>query len=364
MAKKSMERVRDNLYIIWTIAAKDIVDALKNRLVISFIIMGSVILLLPKLLPYIFEQTAPALQIYEVGESRWIAHLQDDPALSVIKVHSEQEFRLALCNELDPGIGLRISQDFDHVMSTGGTLELQGYVCWSKRFQASGLRPIFEQQLSQSLGRPVIIQTEENIVFPPSEGVLFMSLTAVNLVVVILLIGIVLVPNLLFEEKQAKTMQALLVSPASISQMVVGKALAGLFYILVTAVVIFAITWVDVIHWGAVVVFVIAGGIFSVAMGLALGSFYEKPQNIAGWMMALLLLLVGATLVKMLGIELPTLVESILPWVPSVALAEICRAAYSETFSATRILTDLGIVLAVSLPLYALVIWKVRRLDR
>jgi len=57
-------------------------------------------------------------------------------------------------------------------------------------------------------------------------------------------------------------------------------------------------------------------------------------------------------------------VESILPWVPSVALAEICRASFSEAVSAAQVLTNLGIVLAVSLPLYALVIWKVRRSDR
>ena len=81
-------------------------------------------------------------------------------------------------------------------------------------------------------------------------------------------------------------------------------------------------------------------------------------------MTALLLLLVGAILVKMLGMDLPALVESILPWVPSVALAEICRAAFSETVHATQVLDNLGIVLAVSLPLYALVIWKVRRSDR
>jgi hypothetical protein len=113
-----------------------------------------------------------------------------------------------------------------------------------------------------------------------------------------------------------------------------------------------------------VMLFVIGGEIFSVAVGLVLGSFYEKQQDMVGWMTAILLLLVGAIVVKMLGVELPVLVENILPWVPSVALAEICRAAFSETVPVTRVLTDLLIVLSVSLLLYALVIWKVRRSDR
>ena len=218
--------------------------------------------------------------------------------------------------------------------------------------------------LSQSLGQPVIIQVEGNIVYPPTEGVLFLSLATMNSVLMILTMGIFLVPSLLIEEKETKTMQALLVSPASIGQVVVGKALAGSFYILVTAVMIFAISWAEVIHWEMAILFVIGGGFFSVSVGLVLGSFFEKQQDMVGWMIALLLLLVGAILVKMLGIELPGLVERILPWVPSVALAEICRAVFSEAVPATRVLTNLGIILVVSLPLYALVIWKVRRSDR
>jgi ATP/ADP translocase len=99
-------------------------------------------------------------------------------------------------------------------------------------------------------------------------------------------------------------------------------------------------------------------------VGLVLGSFYEKQQDMVGWMTALLLLLVGAILVNMLGMELPALVKSILPWVPSVALADMCRASYSESVSLNQIGLNLGVVLAISLPLYGLVIWKVRRSDR
>jgi ABC-2 type transport system permease protein len=186
----------------------------------------------------------------------------------------------------------------------------------------------------------------------------------VNSILLILLMGVFLVPSLLIEEKENKTMHALLVSPASISQVVVGKALAGWFYILVTAVMIFVISWTEVIHWEMAVLFVIAGGFFSVAVGLVLGSMFDKHQDMVGWVTALVLILVGAILVRSLGMELPVLVESLLPWVPSVALAEILRAAFSQTIDLTQVLISLGIVLVVSLLLYAFVIWKIRRSDR
>jgi ABC-2 type transport system permease protein len=364
MSKNNRHTLADTLNITWTIASKDIVDALKNKVVVLMIIMLSIMLIVPKMLPLIFEQSQTVLPVYDMGKSSLVAELRNNHDISVQGLRSEQELHAALCGAIYPLIGLRIPADFDLLLAAGKQVELQGYVCWGKRYQVSELQPILEGILSQSLDLPVTVHIEGNIVYSPSSGVLSFSLATINSVLMILMMGIFLVPSLLFEEKETKTMQALLVSPASIGQVVIGKALAGSFYILVTAVMIFAISWADVIHWDMVMLFAIGGGIFSVAVGLVLGSFYEKQQDMVGWMTAILLLLVGAILVKMLGVELPALVENILPWVPSVALAEICRAAFSETVPVSRVLTDLWIVLSVSLPLYALVIWKVRRSDR
>ncbi len=364
MSEKSSCTLTDYLNITWTIASKDIVDALRNKVVVSMIIMLSILLLVPKMLPLILEQTQIVLPVYDMDNSAVVAELRNNPDISVQRLLSEQELHTALCGAIYPLIGLRIPVDADQLLAAGKQVEFQGYVCWSKRYQVSELRPILEGILSQSLDLPVTIHIEGNIVYPPSNGVLSLSLATINSVLMILMMGIFLVPSLLFEEKETKTMQALLVSPASIGQVVIGKAMAGSFYILVTAVMIFAISWADVVHWDMVMLFVVGGGIFSVAVGLVLGSFYEKQQDMVGWMTALLLLLVGAIVVKMLGVELPVLVKNILPGVPSVALAEICRAAFSEAVPITRVLNDLWIALSVSLPLYAIVIWKVRRSDR
>ncbi|MBE0687037.1 MAG: ABC transporter permease [Anaerolineaceae bacterium] len=364
MSKPTVESLRDIVNIIWTIASKDIVDALKNKVVVSMIIVLSIMLFVPKMLPLLFEQVQTPLPIYDMGDSSLLTELRNNSDISVQVMHSEQELRYALCSSMYPLIGLLIPEDFDQNFPTDAQVELQGYVCWGKRYQVSELQPKLEEMLSRSLGRSVFIHIEGNILYPPSDGFLYLSMATVNSVLMILMMGIFLVPSLLFEEKETKTIQALLVSPASIGQVVVGKALAGSFYILVTALMIFTISWTDVIHWNMVVLFVISGGIFSVAVGLILGSFYEKQLDMVGWMPALLILLVGSVLVIMLGTELPKLAENILPWVPSVALAEIYRTAFSETIPFTRVLNDLWIVLSVSLPLYAIVIWKIRRSDR
>lgn len=364
MSSHDKASLRDSLNIIWTIASKDIYDALKNRVVITMIIMLSVMLLVPKMLPLIFEQPQIILPVYDLDNSSLVFEKFDDAGINAQKVHSDQELRIALCGSIYPEIGLQLPADFDQLLTAGTPIELQGFVCWSKRYQVSELQPKLEEILSQSLGQSVKIQLEGNIVYPPSEGVLFLSMATINSVLLILMMGVFLVPTLLYEEKETKTIQALLVSPASIGQVVIGKALAGSFYILVTAVVIFTISWVEVIHWDMAILFVVSGGVFSVALGLVLGSFFEKQQDMIGWMSALILLMIGSILVKMLDIELPAFLQSLLPWTPSVALAELCSAAYSEIVPLAQMWNNVGVVLIISLPLYALVVWKVRRSDR
>jgi predicted transporter len=53
-----------------------------------------------------------------------------------------------------------------------------------------------------------------------------------------------------------------------------------------------------------------------------------------------------------------------LPWVPSVALAEIIRFVFLENVPWGETLANLGSVLGISLLLYGIVVWKVRRSDR
>jgi ABC-2 type transport system permease protein len=364
MSSKPAKTITESLNIIAAIAAKDIVDALKNRVVVSMIAMLSIILLIPKLLPYIFEQSQTVVLVYTTDNSSWMADLKNNASLSLQEVHSEQELKLALCNAIYPEIGLVVPADINQLIGAGEPVGLSGFACWGKRHQVAELQPKLEGLLSQSLGVPVKINLEGNIFYPPTEGVLYLSLTTINAVLLILMIGIFMVPSLVIEEKETKTMQALLVSPASITQVVVGKALAGSFYILVSGLLIFAITWIEVIHWNMVFLFVISSVIFSVAVGLVLGTLFNKQQDMAGWMTALLLILIGAALIKALGIELPAMMESILPWVPSVALADIYRAAISETFSSIQVWSNFGMVFTVSLMLYAVVILILSRSDR
>ena len=365
--KTTREKIADNLHIVWTIAAKDIVDSLKNKLIISLILGMGFMLLMPKVMGLMLVPPATPVLVYDPGESRLIAELENSDQYQVRRTNSLAEVEQEIGSMgfgLGVKFGLVVPDDFDQVLEAGENPELDGYIAWANRRKADQFRADFEGLIEEILDQQVGINLDGNIVYPPHDSGLWLLMITVTPVTVILMMGIQLVPTLLFEEKQTKTMSALLVSPASISQVVVGKALAGLFYVIVSASVVFAINWTGVVHWDVALLFVLGIGVFSVGVGLVLGSFFERQQDVVGLTMLLLLVFIGTMFIDMLGLAVPDVLQTILPWIPSVALAEIIRFIFLENVPWGETLVNLGGVLGISFLLYAIVVWKVRRLDR
>ena len=369
----SRNKILDSMHYIWTITSKDIVESLRNKLIISLILGMGFMLLMPKLLGLMLVPPETPVLVYDPGESRLTAELDDSAQYQVRRTRSLAEVEQIIGSTgfgLGVEFGLAVPDDFDQILEAadthhpGGQPELDGYVAWANRTKASQLKTDFEEQIEELMDQPVRINVEGNIVYPPSDAGLWLLMVTITPVTVILMMGIQLVPTLLFEEKQTKTMSALLVSPASIGQVVVGKALAGLFYVLISAGVVFAINWAGVVHWEVALLFVLGIGVFSVGVGLVLGSFFERQQDVAGLTMLLLLVFIGALFVNMLDVDIPAVVQAMLPWIPSVALAEIIQFVFLESIPWGQVWSNLGSVFGISLLLYGVVVWKVRRSDR
>jgi len=361
------EKFANNLYILWTIASKDIVESLRNKLIISLILGMGFMLLMPKLMEFMLVPPETPVLVYDPRESRLTTELENSDLYQVQRASSLTELEQVLGSTgfgLGVKFGLALPDDLDEILEAGGQPELDGYVAWANRMKASQMKTSFEEQFEELVGKPVHINVDGNIVYPPSDAGLWLLMVTITPVTVILMMGIQLVSTLLFEEKQTKTMSALLVSPASISQVVVGKALAGLFYVMVSAGVVFAINWAGVVHWEVALLFVLGIGVFGVGVGLVLGSFFARQQDVAGLTMLHLVVFVGTLFVNMLDMDLPPAVQTVLPWVPSVALAEIIRFVFLKTVPWGEVLAHLGRVIDISLLLYGVVVWRVRRSDR
>jgi ABC-2 type transport system permease protein len=365
--RSTIDKILDGLHIVWAIARKDIWDALYNKLAVALLFTAGLMVFLPKLLPLIIDPPYTSVVVYDANESKLIQALEESDSFNVQQARSIEEVDEFIGDSgfgLGPEVGLVVPSDFDQVLKAGGQLKLEGYINWANRNKASKLQSGMEGQVSELMGEPVAIELGDRYVYPDLTSSLTLGIMTTSSLSVVIIMGILLVPNLIFDEKQNKTIDALLVSPAKISQVVLGKVLAGWFYMLLIAAVVFLVNWTSVVHWDVVILFTFLSGLLSIAIGLVLGTFFESQQEVTGWTSAIVVILLGAVLVGMMDLDIPSWVQSIIPWVPSVTLSDLFRASFSGSPSIPNFWAKLSSVLGVSLLLYGVVIWKLRRSDR
>jgi ABC-2 type transport system permease protein len=188
---------------------------------------------------------------------------------------------------------------------------------------------------------------------------------ALTLVIATTLITIIVVPHLIIEEKENKTLDLLLISPATTNQVVLGKAFAGLFYGLTAAAVVLLVNPRMVGNWSLMVLAVLVGALFAVALGLLLGLLFDNVQNLNLWTGLLFLVLIIPLMLANFGSQnWPEPIQVLLSWLPTVAMSELFRASFSDHIPAGLMLRNITVISASSLLLFSLVVYQVRRTNR
>ncbi len=356
------------LRIVWALAIKDILDGLKNKTVLANILIVFCLMALYQWLFFPLMYRDADLVVYDAGNSRLVDALESSPQFNLRRVNSLQELKEEMGSEPAEGLALAIPADFDERLasdgsSAAGDAVLSGYVMWSSRSSTAALQADFEARLTDLLGQAVRIDIAGTIHSrPDSMGP--MRFVSMILVVTIVFMGALTVPHLMFEEKRAKTLDALLVSPAGIGQVVVGKALAGLFYCLGAVVMVFAFNWAFVTHWGLALVALLCGLLLAVGFGLLLGTFLERREQMTLWALIPGQLLLGPVFLSVVDPILTETVRNIFSWIPTVALALLFRYSFSNGAAVQEIATRLAIVAASVGLVLAAIVWKIRRSDR
>ena len=360
-------KLRKNLRIVWAIASKDIVDAIRNKTTMSVILGVAILMLSSQALPLLLKlDRTPRVVVYDAGESRLVELLGKSKDLKLRVMGSEQELEDTLAEASEVLLGLVIPAGFDQTLEAGDQAELEGYFAhWVSESDGAEKRAFFEQQLTEMAGKPVGINVEGNAVYPgpDSEG---QSVTvSMSLVIAITTICGIVVPYSMIEEKETHTMDVLLVSPARVSQVVIGKAMAGSVYGLAAAGVVLAFNQALVVHWGVAILAMICGTLFAVAVGLLMGSMFDNPGSMNLWFgLVVGVLIVPVFLNVMKAPSWPKIVTTIMSWIPTVALARIFGVSFSGSAPLGLVLPDLGIVVGSATLVLALVVLKVRRSDR
>lgn len=361
--KMEENRWLDTLYTAGVIAAKDISEALKDpKLLVNIILgFGMVVFFYFMLTLRPFDKDIEVLIVGGGGPAlpEGSHELSDGYRITVYNVDSLEQMARNLGY---PELGLVISPDFRQTLGQGGEAVLIGYVSWSQRSKVKELETLYSRKFSELLGQSVRVVIGENLIKLPYGSIGSGSAASYHILVAILYMAVIVVPFLMLEEKYTRTIEVLFVSPASRGQLVLGKALAGMFFVIISGGLAFYLNRMYVIDWGLAILTAVISALFSTLLGLALGIFLKSPQQML-WMLVISLVL----LLPGWFIHEPFLapgVRTVMSVIPTSAIALLFSYACSVGTPASLVIKNFAIVIGYTALVYGVVVWQVRRADR
>lgn len=359
-------KLKTNLRIIWAITAKDITDAIKNKIVQGVLIGVAFMMLSSQALSLLLGLKAESTAFFwDQGKSVIIKEIVRSRELDFYPRDDLAELQDAVSQSAEPILGIVIPPDFDERVS-GGAISLQTYYAHStKPGTVNELTAYFEDHLSRQTGVAISLETAGNPLYPLAEGLGYPMMIAFGVVLGVMTVGLILTPYLIVDEKETHTLDALLISPAGVTHLLIGKSLVGLFYSLTASLLIFAFSWRWIVHWDLIFLAIIFGGLCSVSIGLLVGASFETPTTVNMFVGLLLgILLIPMYLFTSLAPKLSPFVRTIMESFPSIAMYKIVRQSFAEFASLNAVVINLAILLIWMLAMLGAVAWQIRRLDR
>jgi ABC-2 type transport system permease protein len=353
--------------IIGAIATKDIVAALRDGKILTALLSVLFVVVAYKTMPsWLDADQLPRVAVYDPGGSALVAQLENSPEFDLWLMPTRAALEQTLGEDTQAVLGLVLPPDLDDRLEAGQTIQLDGYVDhWVSASAAETTRTFFEQQLEARTGKSLPIRLQRGEVYTEPLGGQPVTVSLV-ITFVLTVLGLLVAPNLMVEEKEGKTMDVLMVSPAAASEVVLAKALVGLFYCLLGATVALGFFGILIVHWDIAILAVVCGAVFSVALGLLLGTYTSLRQQLVIWSSVLMIPLLMPVFLAIILPELriPGAIVTAIRLLPTVALSETVRLSASRTAPWSSVWSSLALVLAYAAALLVAVVWKIRRSDR
>jgi ABC-type Na+ efflux pump permease subunit len=244
-------------------------------------------------------------------------------------------------------LGIVLPPDFDERLRTDAEtpVELSGYVeHWVTDAEAAELQAFFETLFSNLSDKSTRISITYGVYSRTDGGNPFTI--SLLLTVILTMLSISVMTHLMIEEQETRTMDALLVSPATPMLVLGGKIVAGMFYCLTATTVVLLMNQQFIIHWDVMLLASLSGAIFSAALGTLLGSTLKTKQQVSLWGFILLQPLILPVAFSMMGELFPEIIVTVMRWIPTVALAEVIRLSFVAQAPFSEVALKLLLVIA------------------
>jgi ABC-type Na+ efflux pump permease subunit len=356
---KHLEKLTDSIYIAWTIARKDIGEALKNKntRINIVVLLGLIVFFYWMSTPRPFDKRINVV-VYDGGNTSLTienAKLVDGTEFVFYEASSMEDMKRKMAYK---ELGLVLPVDFDQILEAGEESTLEGYIFWVHRSRVAEFEKKYSQKFTELLGQPLRIHIGDNVVIPYSD--VETNAVPFHMLFTLLWMSVSVVPHLMMEERKTRTMEALLVSPASSAQVILGKAMAGFLYIVLAGALFFAFNGVYVVNWGLAILGFCTIALLGIGVALLLGGVIQSAQQLSLWGVFIVVIF----LIPTMFVNEPFLaswLKSILIWFPTTAIAKLIQFSLSNGTPLKQLALNLGIAFAGIILVYALLVWQFRR---
>ncbi|HEY71062.1 MAG TPA: ABC transporter permease [Anaerolineae bacterium] len=358
---------KGTLRIIWAITRKDIVDGLKNRTTVSVIVIALLMVAFFRYVPSVMgEGSSSNLLIHDAGSFSLWTELEQRAESQVYGPYPTQSsMENDLIKGFVPELGIVLPADLDEQLEIGSDIVLEAYVMhWLGASKTAAIVEEAENLFSSVVGQPVRITIDGNMLYSQADQLGFGLICSLGLVIGILMVGMSFTPNLMFEEKQTRTLDALMTTPAQSSHVAVAKGLTGTFYCILVAMVGAAFYGSLVVHWGLFIVAILIGSFFSVGIGLLMGTVFEDRQQLMVWGFLLNFPLMLPLFLSWMRGLIPDAVLDVMQWIPTVALGKVFQVSFSDNTALSSFGLELALVVGCILVILITVVWALRRANR
>lgn len=350
--------------VVAAITRKDVVDAVRNRYLLTALITPLFVAVLFRvLLPGANPRNLLTIVVHDSANSTVVAALRQAQEMSVVDAPSADATASEVQKRKAVG-GLVVPANFDADVIAGKQPQLTVYINNGKTvFEQAAFRRLLDQHVKAAVKQPEPVRlvwidvdksaTEQSGV----AGGLAQMLLPLLLIMTLGMIGAMVVPLLLVEEKEKRTLDFLLASPASLKEIVTGKALTGVVYTVLIAGLLLFVNRQFVGNWLWTSLTILLGLVFVVAIGLFLGSILNNTMQVNTWSSSVLLALLAPSFPSL---GLPAVLDTAMRFVPTYYLSEALKLSLSgHGFS--RIWGHLTVVLVCTAIAFAASAWALHR---
>jgi len=343
--------------------AKDVTEMFRNRFVaamtlMSIVIYAGVYYIMPKTIDETFEIAFHAPKQYESMLKKMIEE-EGEEGIELKSFKSVKKLKNKV-EEGDFNAGVVLPDDFAQKLLKGKKPEVIVYYSAEaskdikravKLILEESAYALTQQQLPVDFDVKILGEDRAGEQIPPRARII------PTFIVMMLFMEMWGIANLITEETEKKTLNAILITPARVSDIIVAKGLVGTFLGFSEAVALAFLLQVLKGDIALILVTLLLGAMMVTGIAFIVGALAKDIMSMAGYaMLGLLLLIVPA-----IAVLFPGAVSSWVKAFPSYYLVEVFDQVVTYGESLANVWQNLGILLAFDIAVFWIGIIALRR---